>query len=149
MKRAKRILKILAVNGILLAVGIVLLELSFGGWLDTRRLNRLNLIRNRELKYKESVMSPAKISGGTGKENEDYQEQLNQMIRECKEGNALIAHLDLSTWRWYLPSKEEIESMDSTPVLRRFCDGVNMGILSSKAKPRKIVRMMRRRGGNT
>lgn len=51
MKRVKRILRILAVNAAVLAVGIVVVELAFGGWLGARRLNRLHIIRDRVLEY--------------------------------------------------------------------------------------------------
>jgi lysophospholipase L1-like esterase len=51
MKQVKRILKIMAVNAVLFIVGIVVIELMFGGWLDTRRLNRLNILKDCELKY--------------------------------------------------------------------------------------------------
>lgn len=51
MKQAGRFLKILAVNVALLAVGIAALELAFGGWLDSGKLNRLNLIRDSRYAY--------------------------------------------------------------------------------------------------
>lgn len=46
MKLPKRILAILAVNCLLLNVGLVVVELIFGGWLDTNNLNRLNLLKD-------------------------------------------------------------------------------------------------------
>ena len=46
MKRLQRILTIFAVNCLLLAVGLVIIELAFGGWLNTRNLNRLNLLKD-------------------------------------------------------------------------------------------------------
>jgi lysophospholipase L1-like esterase len=51
MKRLKRILTIIAVNCLLLAVGFAIVELVFGGWLDTRKLNRLNLLKDCVLQY--------------------------------------------------------------------------------------------------
>ena len=51
MKRFNHILKILTVNAVLLSVGIGIIELAFGGWWDTRRLNRLHLFKNRDLNY--------------------------------------------------------------------------------------------------
>jgi lysophospholipase L1-like esterase len=47
----KRILVILAVNALLLAAGVVAVELLFGGWLDARHLNRLNLIKGGVYKH--------------------------------------------------------------------------------------------------
>ncbi len=46
MKRLKQILLILAVNGLVLAAGLAVLELIFGEWLDIKKLNRLNLVRD-------------------------------------------------------------------------------------------------------
>jgi lysophospholipase L1-like esterase len=51
MKRSTRILKILAVNVLLLGIGIVLIELAFGGWLKTGNLNRLSILKGRAYKY--------------------------------------------------------------------------------------------------
>ena len=51
LKRIKRILGILAVNAVIMTVGILILELAFGGWLDSKRLNRLNLLRDCRLEY--------------------------------------------------------------------------------------------------
>ena len=50
------ILKILAVNCILLAMGVVVLEIAFGGWLDARKLNRLSLLKDCVLKYDVSSL---------------------------------------------------------------------------------------------
>ncbi len=90
----------------------------------------------RFLTGKKAYMIPAKVSAQTLKENEGYLGQLNQMFRECKEGNALIAYLNSITQRWYLPSKEEIESMFSIPIVVRLEDGViyRMSVVKSKAE---------------
>ena len=81
----------------------------------------------RFLTGKEAVAIPAKVSPFTRRLNEDYEEQLNQMVRECREGKALIAYLNGVTWRWYLPSIEEIESTGNLPVLSRIQDGAIYG----------------------
>jgi hypothetical protein len=67
------------------------------------------------------------VSAGTRKVNEDYEEKLNQMISECREGKALIVYFKGITWRWYLPSIEEVESTGNVPVLSRMQDGVICG----------------------
>ena len=51
MKRYKLILTVLAVNFLLLAAGVVAVELIFGGWLDSRRLNRLNILTDRVYRH--------------------------------------------------------------------------------------------------
>ena len=59
MKRLKHILAVLAVNFLLLAAGIVAVELIFGGWLDPRRLNRLNILKDRVYRHDVSNLYPA------------------------------------------------------------------------------------------
>lgn len=54
MTRLKRILAVLAVNGLLLTVGIAVAELIFGGWRDPSHLNRLNLLKNCDLQFDAS-----------------------------------------------------------------------------------------------
>ena len=51
MKRHKLILAVLAVNFLLLAAGVAAVELIFGGWRDSRQLNRLNLLKDRVYKH--------------------------------------------------------------------------------------------------
>jgi hypothetical protein len=80
------------------------------------------------LTHKQASCIPAKVSPGTRMENENYQDQMRQMIRDCEKGNALIVYLDRITWRWYLPSKKEIESLFSVPLIRTMEDGVIYGI---------------------
>ena len=47
----RKSLKVVIVNVLLLLIGIVLLEIIFGGWLSASRLNKLNLIRDVDLTY--------------------------------------------------------------------------------------------------
>ncbi len=51
MKRRKRILAILAVNCLLLGIGLVVIEIVFGGWFDIHNLNRLNVHKDCVLQY--------------------------------------------------------------------------------------------------
>ena len=51
MNRYRSFLAVLAVNFLLLAAGVVAVELIFGGWLDSRRLNRLNILKDRIYKH--------------------------------------------------------------------------------------------------
>jgi len=78
----------------------------------------------RFLTEKEAIMIPNKVFADTRKVNEDYEDQLNRMFVECREGKVLVAYLNGVTWRWYLPSIEDLESEGNLPVLRRFEDGV-------------------------
>lgn len=81
----------------------------------------------RFLTGKEAVMIPSKVSAGTRRVNEDYEEKLNQMIQKCSGGKALIVYFDGIPWRWYLPSIEEVEATDNLPVLRKTQDGIIYG----------------------
>jgi lysophospholipase L1-like esterase len=56
MISAKRVAAILAVNLLLLAAGVVAVELVFGGWLDARHLNRLNLIKDHVYRHEVSSL---------------------------------------------------------------------------------------------
>jgi hypothetical protein len=55
----RKSLKVVFVNVLLLFVGIVLLEMIFGGWLSANRLNKLNLIRDADLTYDVGDLYPA------------------------------------------------------------------------------------------
>jgi|CXWL01.1.fsa_nt_gi lysophospholipase L1-like esterase len=47
MKRYQLVLAVVGINLLLLAAGVAAVELAFGGWLDSRRLNRLNILKDR------------------------------------------------------------------------------------------------------
>ncbi len=81
----------------------------------------------RFLTGRQAVMIPQKIFPRTRRSNENYEEQVSQMVRECREGRALFVYLNNVTWRWYLPSIKEVESIAKLPVLRRMQDGVIYG----------------------
>jgi len=81
----------------------------------------------RFLTGKEAVMIPRKVSADTRLLKEGYDQQLNQVVRECREGKALIVYFNTITWRPSLPSVEEVESTGNVPVLRRMQDGVIYG----------------------
>ncbi|MBC7802761.1 MAG: SGNH/GDSL hydrolase family protein [Candidatus Parcubacteria bacterium] len=51
MTRYKLVLTVVAVNLLLLVAGMVAIELVFGGWLDSRKLNRLNILKDRVYKH--------------------------------------------------------------------------------------------------
>ncbi|MEM8961273.1 MAG: SGNH/GDSL hydrolase family protein [Acidobacteriota bacterium] len=55
----KRLVAIVAVNGLILAIGVVVLELIFGGWIRPRALDRLQLLRSVERTYDVSNLYPA------------------------------------------------------------------------------------------
>jgi hypothetical protein len=91
---------------------------------DVRKIYSNSPALIRFLTEKEAVMIPHKMFAVTRMVNQDYEEQLRQMFEECREGEALVAYFNGVTWRWYLPSIEEIEVKGNLPVLRKFEDGV-------------------------
>ena len=56
MKRLKRILALIVVNVTILALGFVMIEIAFGGWLNPGKLNRLNLLRDCVFQYDSSSL---------------------------------------------------------------------------------------------
>ena len=54
-----KILRLVLVNVALLAVALVILELAFGSWVRPNRINRLNLVRDRTMRYDASALYPA------------------------------------------------------------------------------------------
>lgn len=51
-KSVKRVINILLFNLLLMSIGILILELIFGSWIKQGNLNKLNIIRDRTIKYK-------------------------------------------------------------------------------------------------
>lgn len=49
--RVWRFLRILGVNFLILLIGLIAIELAFGGWIGGRELDRLNISRNVALRY--------------------------------------------------------------------------------------------------
>lgn len=76
------------------------------------------------LTEREANMIPRKEFPCTRRKNPNYQRQMRHMMEECKKGNALIVYLNRITWRWYLPSQEEIEDILTIPVATVMEDGV-------------------------
>lgn len=56
MKRIKQLLVILGINAVILLIGILIIELVFGGWLNPNKLNRLNLLPNCKREYNVSSL---------------------------------------------------------------------------------------------
>jgi lysophospholipase L1-like esterase len=53
-----KILRLVLVNVVLVAIGLVVLELAFGNWIRPNRINRLNLVRDRTIHYDASALYP-------------------------------------------------------------------------------------------
>lgn len=59
MRLSSKLVRIVLINLLLLAFGLLGVELVFGNWLSPNRLNRLNLIRGVELRYDLGNLYPA------------------------------------------------------------------------------------------
>jgi hypothetical protein len=60
---------------------------------------------------------------GTLQLNQYFEEELQVICREVIEGEAIVVYLNGITWRWYLPTRNELESKCTMPVLARLDDG--------------------------
>ena len=76
------------------------------------------------LTNKKAVMVPQKISPFTLRLNERYDQEISQILSDCKEGKVLIVYLDDLKSRWYLPSIEEFQTKSNLSILRKFQDGL-------------------------
>lgn len=54
-----KILRIVAINALILVGIVVILELAFGGWVRSDALNRLNLVRDRQLRFETAHLYPS------------------------------------------------------------------------------------------
>ena len=77
---------------------------------------------------REALRIPAKTDPTNWKNNAEFERDLNAMRNELMQQRAVVVYLDKITWRWYLPSKEELEGVYKLPVLVRLDDGVIYGI---------------------
>ena len=77
---------------------------------------------------KEALRIPAKFDPTGGKNNADFERDIKAMRNKLTQNRAVVVYLDKITWRWYLPSKDELENVYKLPVLDRLDDGVIYGI---------------------
>lgn len=80
------------------------------------------------LTEKEALRIPAKTDPTNWKNNMELDRDVDAMRDELMEKRAVIVYLSKITWRWYLPSQEELENVYKLPVLVRLDDGVIYGI---------------------
>jgi len=76
---------------------------------------------------KTSQMIPHKVDAGTRLNNENFPSQFAEMIRQIENGKALLVYFNMITWRWYLPSKEELAASLRVPVPYQAWDGMIFG----------------------
>ena len=77
---------------------------------------------------KKALRIPAKIDPTNGKSNLDFEREINSMRSELLQNRAVLVYLDKITWRWYLPTKDELNNVYKLPVLLQLDDGTIYGI---------------------
>jgi hypothetical protein len=80
------------------------------------------------LTKKKALRIPAKIDPTTGKRNLDFERDINSMRNELFQNRAVLVYLDKVTWRWYLPTKDELNYVYKLPILIQLDDGTIYGI---------------------
>ena len=80
------------------------------------------------LAKKEALRIPARVDPTNGKKNSEFARDMNSLRSELIQNRAVVVYLDKITWRWYLPTKDELENVYNFPVLTRLNDGVIYGI---------------------
>lgn len=76
---------------------------------------------------REALRIPAKDDPTGRKNNPEFERDINAMRNDVMQNRAVVLYLDKITWRWYLPSKDELENVYKLPILVRLEDGVIYG----------------------
>jgi 4-amino-4-deoxy-L-arabinose transferase-like glycosyltransferase len=76
---------------------------------------------------KSALMIPAKVEAGTRLANEDFAAQFADMANQIRAGKSIVVYFSLITWRWYLPTKEEVARNIRHRVLYDGWDGTVFG----------------------
>ena len=97
-------------------------------WSDSRAIYSNGIDVTDFLAKKEALRIPAKVDPTNGKKNFEFERDMNILRNELIQNRAVVVYLDKITWRWYLPTKDELESVYKLPVLVRLSDGVIYGI---------------------
>jgi hypothetical protein len=80
---------------------------------------------------REVLRLPAKYDSTGGRDNADFGAQMEVLKNDLDKNHALIIYFDRLTWRWYLPSRNELEEKYKLPVVTRLADGVVFGVQSA------------------
>lgn len=70
---------------------------------------------------------PAKYDPTSARDNADFGAQMTALQDSLNNNQALVIYFDRITWRWYLPTRNELEESYKLPVAKRFADGVVYG----------------------
>ncbi len=70
-----------------------------------------------------AYMVPRKINPGSGRLNGDYSSELLSVRERLGEGNGVVVYFKAISWRWYLPSEDELKENLGLSVIAREEDG--------------------------
>jgi hypothetical protein len=73
---------------------------------------------------------PAKYDPTSASVNADFPAQMEALRDELNRNHAVVIYFDRITWRWYLPTRNELEDTYKLPVATRLADGVVYGAQS-------------------
>jgi Dolichyl-phosphate-mannose-protein mannosyltransferase len=105
-------------------------------WRESQTLNRLKqehsskpLFSNAPdvlytLLNKPAVMVPRKTHTDSNLPNQDYASQISELARKLRQDDGLLIYFYSVSWRWYLPTAEELERALGLQALARENDGV-------------------------
>jgi hypothetical protein len=89
---------------------------------------RISLVSNAPdvvylLTGRAASMIPSKINPTTRKENEAYPSELDAVRNQLRQQNGVLVFFKTITWRWYLPSEEELKGALGLQVVAEERDG--------------------------
>ena len=76
---------------------------------------------------REVLRLPAKYDSTNGRDNNDFSAQMEALRDDLNNNHAVVIYFDRINWRWYLPTRNELEDSYKLPVVTRFADGVVYG----------------------
>ena len=76
---------------------------------------------------REVLRLPARYDPTRARDNTDFDAQMTALRDGLNDNHAVVIYFDRITWRWYLPTRNELEESYQLPVAKRFADGVVYG----------------------
>jgi hypothetical protein len=82
---------------------------------------------------REVLRLPARYDPTSARDNTDFGAQMEALRDDLNNNRAVVIYFDRVNWRWYLPSRNELEETYKLPVATRLADGVVYGENENKA----------------
>ena len=70
---------------------------------------------------------PPKVAPDSHFLNPEFEREMYALREDVIQNGAVIVYFNTITWRWYLPSREELEDVSQIPLLLGLEDGVVYG----------------------